>query len=62
MRGPEDSKMPSWLHRDPCREFRGKWGQTAAEDLKEIARFYVDKGERDLKENFPRKKAFPGKA
>lgn len=44
MRRPEDSKMPSWLNTDPCRDLRGKQGQIATEELKEIAGLYGDKG------------------
>lgn len=35
--GPEGSEAPSWLHAGPCRDLRGKWGQIATEELKEIA-------------------------
>lgn len=47
VRGPEDSKMPSWLSTDPCRDLRGKQGQIAREELKEIAGLCGDKRERE---------------
>ena len=43
--GPEGSEVPSWLHVGPCRDLRGKWGQIATEELKEIARSYRDESE-----------------